>query len=58
MSVTLDIRLKRANKVYHEGVSALTLTACVACLANINVNLSVLVLTVSKIVYFIKMLNM
>lgn len=24
MSVTLDIRLKRANKVYHEGVSTLT----------------------------------
>lgn len=32
MSVTLDIRLKRANKVYHEGVS--TVTASVASLAN------------------------
>lgn len=46
MSVTLDIRLKRANKVYHEGVSKVPLapvsehTASVASPPNADLSAS------------------
>lgn len=41
MSVTLDIRLKRANKVYHEGVCfsvPFVSFRLACCVSNVNVN--------------------